>query len=236
MCIFLLGGMNDPMKFPNGKKILSMITQIVLEPNAMDKFGCPICVEKFNFSPAEVLKKITLEEYTLFMIYVLEYRSLIVEQISEERESTNLKILREKPENNLGNQQPYGVVANTCVIRDLSGIGLEHVGKQGKAILNSLVSMASDNYPELMRKNFMINTPMIFATLWYFIKKLLAERTSKKVVVLGTHYLKHVTEDIDIDSIPGTPLFRDMFKFSNHCFCYVCCRAGWWQICDEERS
>ncbi len=35
---------------------------------------------------------------------------------------------------------PYGVMLQTCVIRDLSGIGFEFMGASGKALLKSVVS------------------------------------------------------------------------------------------------
>ena len=102
-------------------------------PEALDKVGSPICVEQYNFVPAEVFKHITIEDYIVFVMYSLEYRSLIVEQLSEQRERAYLASLtpeqRAALESESGNDgssgngnssTPYGVLVNTCVIRDLS--------------------------------------------------------------------------------------------------------------------
>lgn len=52
----------------------------------MDNSGCPICVEQYNFIPSEILKQITIAEYVTFVIYSLEFKSLILEQLSHQRE------------------------------------------------------------------------------------------------------------------------------------------------------
>lgn len=39
-------------------------------------------------------------------------------------------------------------------------------------------------YLEMMKKCYMINTPWLFNTLWYFVKGLLAARTIQKVCQL----------------------------------------------------
>ena len=155
------GGMDHPFKFPNGEKILGLIPQLIITPYAHDKSGSPICVEQYNFSPAEVLNKISIQEYIVFVMHSLEYRSLVVEQLSEKREKAFLDSL--DPNQLEEAQNPtssivYGVLLNTCVIRDLGAVGFEHISSQGQEIIRAVVSLSSDNYPELMRKCFMINT------------------------------------------------------------------------------
>ena len=50
------------------------------------------------------------------------------------------------------------------------------MGAQGQEIIHTVVSLATDNYPELMRKCFMINTPYVFYAVWYIVKGWLAAR------------------------------------------------------------
>jgi hypothetical protein len=119
-------GCDHPLKFPKGELILSLIPQLVLVPDAMDNTGSPICVEQYNFVPSEVFKHINLDDYILFVTYGLEFKSLIVEQLSEEREQAFLAALtaeeRAEHEKNDTKSQfpPYGVLVNICVVRDLS--------------------------------------------------------------------------------------------------------------------
>ena len=173
------GGLDHPLRFPNGEKILALIPQLVIAPRAFDRQGAPLCVDQYAFSPVEVLRRITIDEYIVFVVHCLEYRSLVVEQLSEQRERAWLAALSpEKRRAALlpGPDAPHGVLVHTCVIRDLGAVGLEHASSQGQEIIRAVVGLSSDNYPELMRKCFMVNTPWVFSALWYFIKGLLAAR------------------------------------------------------------
>lgn len=182
------------LKFPKGELITKLIDTVVIAPGALDFKGSPICVDQYGFSPSNVLSQITLDEYVHYVIYTLEYRSMILEQMSEERE-------RELSMASGGAEVP-GVVIQTCVIRDLGGVGFEHMGKQGQEIIKAVVSLASDNYPEMMRKCYMVNVPWVFNTLWYFMKNMLADRTVEKVSVFGNPFMPELTEDMKLESVP----------------------------------
>jgi len=41
-------------------------------------------------------------------------------------------------------------------------VGFRHLGSDGQEIIKTVVSLSSDNYPELLRKCIMINTPWVF--------------------------------------------------------------------------
>jgi hypothetical protein len=43
--------------------------------------------------------------------------------------------------------RPYGVLVYYINIRDLGGLGMEHVSTDGREIISKVVSVASDNYP-----------------------------------------------------------------------------------------
>lgn len=47
--------------------------------------------------------------------------------------------------------EPYGIIVGTCVIRDLEGLGFEHVGSRGQEIVKAVVGISSDNYPGKLR-------------------------------------------------------------------------------------
>lgn len=122
-------GCDHPKKFPKGEIILSFIKQIVITAEAFDRSHSPLCVEQYDFSPGEILKQVTIEDYILFMTYCLEYRSIILEQLSEEREREAIAATKDEEQKKrdkgvapLITTNPYGVIVQMCVIRDL-GIG-----------------------------------------------------------------------------------------------------------------
>lgn len=153
------GGVDHPLKFPHGEKVFSLMAQIVIDTEICDKTGAPICVEQYNFSPTEVLQKIKIEEYIEFITYALEYKSVILEQLSHEKEVLNYSRLQshisqyadtsiEQIPKDILNEldTPYGVIMHTCVIRDLSGVGWEHLGAQGQDIIRAVIGNRLKKY------------------------------------------------------------------------------------------
>lgn len=71
-------------------------------------------MEMFDFSPRDVLNAISISDYLVFLTYSLEYRALVLEQMSHEREQ---RYLAENP----NPQDGFGVVILDYTIRDLKG-------------------------------------------------------------------------------------------------------------------
>ena len=96
---------------------------IVIAPHAFDKWNSPICVDQYNFSPGIIMSEITINEYIEFAIYCLEYRQLVLEQLSETREMEYLNSLTVKEREDVltSPDKVYGVIVTTCDIRDLGG-------------------------------------------------------------------------------------------------------------------
>ena len=70
----------------------------------------------------------SIEDYVKYTIFTLEFRSMVLEQLSEERER-KLRALKMS-------EEVAGIVVRTCVIRDLAGLGFEHISKQGQVKYN----------------------------------------------------------------------------------------------------
>lgn len=54
-----------------------------------------------------------------------------------------------------------------------------------------------------MRKTFMINTPWIFNTVWYFIKGLIAQRTVNKISIMGSSFIDEISKEIPKENLPS---------------------------------
>ena len=201
------GGLDHPSKFPRGERILEMIPHLVITPNAKDKNNNLICAEGYNFKPAEVLAQIGLPDYLVFAIYCLEYRTLVVEQESEKFERAYLDSL--SPEQRAdaldpyGKSDPHGVILGTLVIRDIAAVGVTHCSEAGRQVIKAIVSVSSDNYPELLRRCYLINVPWIFDALWYFIKGMLAESTLKKIVICGKDFRELLDAELPRQLVPA---------------------------------
>eukprot|EP00596_Hydrurales_sp_CCMP1899_P002110 CAMPEP_0119041300 /NCGR_PEP_ID=MMETSP1177-20130426/11515_1 /TAXON_ID=2985 /ORGANISM="Ochromonas sp, Strain CCMP1899" /LENGTH=479 /DNA_ID=CAMNT_0007007231 /DNA_START=91 /DNA_END=1527 /DNA_ORIENTATION=- len=190
----LYGNIRNPRQFPCGEKILRLVPQMMLSADALDNEGNPLSLEFFNFVPEIVLRDITKKEYVIFMIYMLEYKILLLEQLASERELVNINTGIEN--------EPYGVIVGSRVIRDLNGFGLGHVGTDGQTVIKWILEIAVDNYPELLHKCHMINVPWIFNSIWFFVKGLMDSNTLKKVSLEGKDFSKGLLKEVPIASVP----------------------------------
>ena len=51
-------------------------------------------------------------------------------------------------------------------------------------------SVASDNYPEILGRMFIVNAPFFFTGIWTMCKPFLDDGTKKKITILGSDYKK----------------------------------------------
>ena len=135
----LYNGMNSPFLFPHGKKIIDFVPQIVITANANDKMGRPMSLEMYNFSPSKLFQEVKMDEYLLFLTYCLEYRALVMEQLSHNIENQYLSTSKEISDG-------YGVVVMNCFIRDLKGVGMAHLGGEGRSLIKAAVNLGTSNF------------------------------------------------------------------------------------------
>ena len=130
---------NSPFQFPFGEKIIGFIPQLIIAHDACDYEGNPISLEQFNFVPDKVLKAVPKDEYIRFMVYMLEYKVLVLEQMSDLKEKEYLASC-------LGGipppgAEPYGVILSCCIIRDFGGFGMGHVGTDGRTVITWILEV-----------------------------------------------------------------------------------------------
>ena len=128
---------NSPIKFPHGKTILEHIPQVLCNVNARDMHSCPLSWLTTDFSPTTAFAEIDMDQYTEFIKYSLEYQQLVLEQLAEEKER---QILVEAEAKGEVLTEPYGVIMQATIIRDLTGLSLQHLGPQGSAMSHLAIS------------------------------------------------------------------------------------------------
>jgi hypothetical protein len=128
---------NSPTKFPHGETLLRAIPQTLCNVNTRDKHDCPLSWLTTDFSPAAAFAEVNTEQYTEFIKYSLEFQQLILEQLAEQKERQILADAEAKGEIL---SEPYGVIMQATVIRDLTGLSLAHLGPQGSAMSHIAIS------------------------------------------------------------------------------------------------
>lgn len=192
-------GLNDPLKFPFGKIIIENAPQIICSGDALDVHGNPIALETYNFSPTQLMQHVSIEDYKRFVVYCLQYKTLIIEQLSELKER---QYLEEHNGNPPVTENGYGVILQCTIIRCLKGMGMEFLGQDSKTVLKATMDIAQANFPEMLYKNHIVNAPWIFNTIWYFVKGLLDVRTASKVNFISSPFLNTLATEVPLDSIP----------------------------------
>lgn len=94
-------------------------------------------------------------------------------------------------------------ICTTFTILDLKGVGLRHLTGETKRILNKIVDIDSNNYPETLGQTLIINAPSVFKMLWSVVKPMLDVRTQAKVKVASSNYMPELLKYVDIENIPA---------------------------------
>jgi hypothetical protein len=113
----LYGGMDSPYKFPMGKTMIDLVPQIVIAPHARSIAGHVVILDCMGFDPNALFENIKQEDLMTYIIYTLEFRSLVLEQLAHEEEEEYLKRYPTPSERRDG----YGTIPYLCSIRDLKG-------------------------------------------------------------------------------------------------------------------
>ncbi|XP_074643833.1 retinal-binding protein-like isoform X2 [Tubulanus polymorphus] len=94
-------------------------------------------------------------------------------------------------------------VDGLTVIFDMADVGATtHLWRPGIQMYLRLVKILEDNYPEMMKNMFVINTPRIFPILYKLSRPLVTEEMRKKIHVLGADYLPTLLNYIDPENLP----------------------------------
>lgn len=94
-------------------------------------------------------------------------------------------------------------VDGVTVIFDMEGVSSKMLWRPGLQMYLHLVRVLEDNYPEALKKLFIVNAPRIFPLLYKISRPLVSEDTKKKIHVLGADYASTLLEYIDADELPA---------------------------------
>lgn len=183
-----------PSKFPYGEMILKLVPQVVIDVICTDNFGNPMSVE--TLTPATIWSHISVENYMKFRIYCLEYLSMILEQFSEDMEK---KLIAKNGEHST---EPFGCIAQLAIIRCMKNLSMSTFTNENKDIASKIMVVAQDNYPEVMAKCYIVNTPWVFTPIYSFAKMFMAPKTIAKISLYGHDFLAKIAHDVPNKAIP----------------------------------
>jgi len=109
-----------------------------------------------------------------------------------------------KEEHNL----PASFMPQSTIIFDLEDLAMKHITyKPAMDAAIQVVQFYEANYPEYLRRVFVINAPRIFNLAFAIIRPFLNEATANKVRIVGgsdgSQWAKTLLEEIDADQLPA---------------------------------
>ncbi|CAH2051623.1 unnamed protein product [Thlaspi arvense] len=102
-------------------------------------------------------------------------------------------------------------IDQSTTIFDVQGVGLKNFNKCAREVLQRLLKIDNDNYPETLNRMFIINAGPGFRLLWGPVKSFLDPKTTSKIHVLGSKYQAKLLEAIDASELP--------YFFGGRCTC-----------------
>nr|UXK97100.1 retinal-binding protein [Haliotis discus hannai] len=93
-------------------------------------------------------------------------------------------------------------VDGITVIFDMEGVSSRMMWRPGLQMYLYLVKVLEDNYPEMMKRMFVVNAPRIFPLLYKLCRPLISEEMKNKIHVLGGDFSGVLLEHIDADQLP----------------------------------
>ncbi|XP_053135459.1 SEC14-like protein 2 [Hemicordylus capensis] len=93
-------------------------------------------------------------------------------------------------------------IETTTMIYDFEGLGLKHLWKPAVEAYIELLTMFEDNYPESLKRVFIIKAPRLFPVAYNLVKHFLSEDTRNKIIILGGNWKEVLQKHIDPKEIP----------------------------------
>ncbi|XP_034027033.1 SEC14-like protein 2 [Thalassophryne amazonica] len=103
---------------------------------------------------------------------------------------------------NLQSERLTKNVESITMVYDVEGLGLKHLWKPAIETYGEILQMFEDNYPEGLKRLFVIKAPTLFPVAYNLVKHFLSENTRQKIFVLGANWQEILLKYIDAEQLP----------------------------------
>ncbi|KAG7218749.1 hypothetical protein INR49_007286 [Caranx melampygus] len=93
-------------------------------------------------------------------------------------------------------------IESVTLISDCEGLGLKHIWKPAIELYGEILTMFEENYPEGLKRVFLIKAPRMFPVAYNLIKHFLCEETRHKIIVLGNNWQEVLRTHIAPEQLP----------------------------------
>ncbi|XP_046633896.1 SEC14-like protein 2 [Daphnia pulicaria] len=151
-----------------------------------DKFHCPVWINAFGrMDMTGILQSVTKRDYLRYMVYITEMSHRLM------------------MENALRSGKP---VSYQTIIIDMADFSVNQMSKQFMDIGMETTNLFVTNYPEGVRRVFVINVPQVFSVGFNLVKPFLSAATLAKLRIFSQDakaWKDALLEEIDADQLPA---------------------------------
>jgi len=144
--------------------------------------GYLVVYERLTEMHPDILDVVSVDDMIKFHLYIQELVAKETRRICAE----------EKP-------GTYGAVV---YVYDLVSLTLSHLTRANHNMFEKFNVCDANNYPENVRRVYLINSPAVFTVGWKVAKKFLDPVTIKKILILGSDYQPELTKVIPPECLP----------------------------------
>jgi len=94
------------------------------------------------------------------------------------------------------------IIETVTAVLDVKGMTLLSMNGDFRTMMNGIIQMDQDMYPETLGKILVINAPFIFPAIFGLVKPWLDPITAAKVNVKGTDYKDLLAENVGLENLP----------------------------------
>lgn len=102
--------------------------------------------------------------------------------------------------------------------------------------IGAITKIDQANYPELLGNLYVINTPLLFRTVWAIVRPMIDEDTVKKIHIYGKDYKRHLHAIIDRADLPPFLGGTDKSLETGVCMTDKYLPKPSWRMTPEERE
>jgi len=150
-------------------------------PILRTKDGYLVIIERLTEIHHDILDIVSVDDMIKFHLYMQELGAKELKKILDDKKET---------------------YAGIVYIYDLSSLTLSHLSPSNYNLFQEFNTIDANNYPEVVRRVFLINAPAVFTMGWKVAKKFVDPATIKKIEILGNDYQKELMKIIPPESLP----------------------------------
>ncbi|CAO2839906.1 unnamed protein product [Amaranthus hypochondriacus] len=151
--------------------------------HGVDRQGRPVYIERLGMiEPSKLMNVTTVERFLKYHIQGFE------KAFAEKFPACSIAAKRH--------------IDTTTTILDVHGVNWMNFGKIALDLIKHMLKIDGDNYPETLHQMFIINAGSGFKMVWSTLRKILDQRTTSKIHVLGSKFHSKLMECIDSSQLP----------------------------------